>query len=98
MQDKLDLYTDFILTTMNQATATGLSKVVDGAVSHDSISRLLSENTFTSKELWQSVKPLVCQHQSEDDCLIFDDSIIEKSTWMTMSLFVGILTTSQISR
>lgn len=78
MQDKLDLYTDFLLTTMSQATATGLSKVVDGAVSHDQISRLLSENEFTSKDLWQSVKPLVRQHQSEEACLIFDDSIIEK--------------------
>lgn len=78
MRDKLDLYTDFLLTTMHQATATGLSQVVDGAVSHDSISRLLSENIFTSKELWQSVKGLVRQHQSEEGCLIFDDSIIEK--------------------
>jgi len=78
MQDKLDLYTDFLLTTMSQATATGLSKVVDGAVSHDQISRLLSENEFTSKDLWQSVKPLVRQHEKEEACLIFDDSIIEK--------------------
>jgi len=79
MQDKLDLYTDFLLTTVHQATATGLSKVVDGAVSHDSITRLLTENEFTSKDLWQSVKPLVRQHETEDGCLIFDDSIIEKS-------------------
>lgn len=78
MQDKLDLYTDFLLTTMNQATATGLSKVVDGAVSHDQITRLLSENEFTSKDLWQSVKPLVRHYQTEEGCLIFDDSIIEK--------------------
>lgn len=78
MQDKLDLYTDFLLTTMNQATATGLSKVVDGAVSHDQRTRLLSENEFTSKDLWQSVKPLVRRHQTEEGCLIFDDSTIEK--------------------
>ena len=78
MQDKLDLYTDFLLTTVHQATATGLSKVVDGAVSHDSITRLLTENKFSSKDLWHSVKPLVRQHQTEEGCLIFDDSIIEK--------------------
>ncbi|MFK7771285.1 MAG: transposase [Saprospiraceae bacterium] len=78
MQDKLDLYTDFLLTTVHQATATGLSKVVDGAISHDSITRLLTENEFTSKDLWQSIKPLVRQHETEDGCLIFDDSIIEK--------------------
>lgn len=78
MQDKLDLYTDFLLTTMNQATATNLSKVVDGAVSHDSITRFLRDNEFSSKDLWQSVKSLVRHHQTEDACLIFDDTIIEK--------------------
>jgi hypothetical protein len=78
MQDTLDLYTDFLLTTVNQATATGLSKVVDNAVSHDSITRLLTGNSFTSKDLWQSVKPLIRKHETEDACLIFDDSIVEK--------------------
>jgi hypothetical protein len=78
MQDKLDLYTDYLLTTVHQATATGLSKVLDGAVSHDQITRLLSDNEFTSKDLWQSVKKIVREHETVDACLIFDDSIIEK--------------------
>ena len=78
MQDKLDLYTDFLLTTVHQATATGLSKMVDGAVTHDSITRLLTENDFSSKDLWQSVKPLVREHQTEQGCMIFDDVIVEK--------------------
>ena len=78
MQETLDLYTDFLLSTVDQATATGLSRVVEGAVSHDSISRFLSENAFTSKDLWQSVKPLVRTHETADACLIFDDSIVEK--------------------
>jgi len=78
MQDKLDLYTDFLLTTTNQASATNLSKVVEGAVTHDSITRLLRENEFSSKDLWQSVKPLLKEHKTEDGCLVFDDSIIEK--------------------
>ena len=78
MQDKLDLYTDYLLTTVHQATATGLSKVVDGAVSHDQITRLLTENEFSSKDLWHSVKPLVRQHQTQDACLVFDDLIVEK--------------------
>ena len=78
MQDKLDLYTDFLLTTTDQATATSLSKVVDGAVTHDSITRMLRENEYTSKDLWQSTKPLIKQHQTDNGCLIFDDSIVEK--------------------
>jgi len=47
-------------------------------VTHDSITRLLRENEFSSKDLWQSVKPLVKEHKTEDGCLVFNDSIIEK--------------------
>ena len=78
MQDKLDLYTDYLLTTVHQATATGLSKVLDGVVSHDQITRLLTENEFSSKDLWHAVKPLVRQHQTQEACLVFDDLIVEK--------------------
>jgi len=78
MQDKLDLYTDYLLTTVHQATATGLSRLVEGSISHDGISRLLSENEFTSKDLWMSTKGLVRKHETDVGCLIFDDSIIEK--------------------
>ena len=78
MQDKLDLYTDYLLTTVSQASATGLSKLVDGAISHDEISRLLSKNTYTSKDLWKSTKGLVRKHETVEGCLIFDDSLIHK--------------------
>jgi len=78
MQDKLDLYTDYLLTTTHQATATGLSRLVDGAISHDEITRLLTENEFSSKELWQSSKKLIRAHETETGCLVFDDTIIEK--------------------
>ena len=78
MQDKLDLYTDYLLSSFGQASATGLSRLVDGDLSHDSISRFLSGNEFSSRELWQKVKPLVRKHQTDDACLIFDDIIIEK--------------------
>lgn len=78
MQDKLDLYTDYLLSSFGQTSATGLSRLVDGDISHDSISRFLSGNEFTSKVLWQKVKPLVRKHETTDACLIFDDVIIEK--------------------
>jgi hypothetical protein len=51
---------------------------VDGVVGHDKITRFLSNSNFTSKDVWLSVKPLVREHQTEDGCLIFDDTIIEK--------------------
>ena len=78
MQDKLDLYTDYLLSSFGQTSATGLSRLVDGDISHDSVSRLLSGNEFNSKVLWQMVKPLVRKHQTDDACLIFDDIIVEK--------------------
>ena len=75
----LDLYTDYLLSSFHHTTATGLSRLTDGSISHDKISRYLNEPQKGSKELWQSVKPLVRQHEdSETGCLIFDDSIIEK--------------------
>lgn len=46
--------------------------MVDGAISHDKITRFLSNNHFDSKHLWQSVKSLVRQHESSDACLVFD--------------------------
>ena len=78
MQDKLDLYTDYLLSSFGQTSATGLSRLVYGDISHYSISRFLSSNEFNSKVLWQKVKPLVRKHQTEDACLIFDDTILEK--------------------
>ncbi|MDR1221460.1 MAG: hypothetical protein LBL07_01095, partial [Tannerella sp.] len=59
-------------------TATGLSRLLEGELSHDKISRLLSGHDFTSKDLWQHVKPPVRMHETEDTCLIFDDTIIGK--------------------
>lgn len=78
MQGLLDLYTDYLLSSFGQTTATGLSKVLDGSVSHDKITRLLSGNDFTSKHLWHEVKSLVRQFDNGAGCLIFDDSLLEK--------------------
>lgn len=37
MQDKLDLYTDYLLSSFGQTSAMGLSRLLDGELSHDSI-------------------------------------------------------------
>ena len=73
-----DLYTDYLQVSFGQATATGLSNIMDGAVSHDQITRMLSKTNNDSKALWLNVKSLVRQHENDDGCLIFDDSIIHK--------------------
>jgi DDE superfamily endonuclease len=76
---ELDLYTDYLLRTFGAATATGLSAMVEGEVSHDKITRALSEQDYRSRDLWQEVKPTVSQIEDEDGVLIFDDTIEEKA-------------------
>src|ERR1039457_5265002 len=75
----LDLYTDYLLSTFGSATATGLSAMVEGEVSHDRITRFLSGQDFTSRDLWQHVKPVVRSIENSDGVLIFDDTIQEKA-------------------
>ena len=74
----MDLYSDYLLSSFGQVTATGLSSLLDGALSHDKITRTLSGNEFSSRDLWQEVKALVREYESEDACLIFDDTIVSK--------------------
>lgn len=74
----LDLYTDYLLSSFGQTTATGLSSILDGAVFHDKITRLLQENDFDSKQLWKEVKPLIHEFKGEKGFLTFDDSLLEK--------------------
>jgi len=78
MSEALDLYTDYLLGSFGQVPSTGLSNLLDGAVSHNKITRMLSAKEYSSQDLWREVKPLVCLYESEDACLIFDDTIINK--------------------
>jgi hypothetical protein len=75
----IDLYTDYLLSSFGAATATGLSGMVQGEVSHDQVTRLLSGQDYTSKDLWEQVKPVVRSIQSEEAVLIFDDTIQDKA-------------------
>lgn len=80
MDDKelLDVYSDYLITAFGQTTGTGLSELLGGTISHDRIQRFLSQNEFTSGDLWQIVKPHVRAIQREAGVLIVDDSIAEK--------------------
>jgi hypothetical protein len=77
--DLLELYTDYLLSAFSLTTATGLSKMTAGAVSHDKITRFLSEKELNSPQLWGLVKPLVREFEDkEHGVLIIDDTIEEK--------------------
>lgn len=78
-RDLLELYSDYLLSTFSQTTATGLSAMSGGVVSHDRISRFLSDEQLDSAALWKLVKPLARQFENaEDGSLIIDDTIEEK--------------------
>jgi hypothetical protein len=79
MNDELlELYTDYLISSFGAATATGLSERVDGTVSHDRVTRFLSEREYTSRDLWLRVKKTVREVERDDAVLIFDDTIKEK--------------------
>jgi len=73
-----DLYTDFLLISPGQTTATGLSTLMDNNISHDKITRLLSSSAISSQTLWQMTKPMCHEIKCKDAVLIFDDSVEEK--------------------
>ena len=88
-KDLLELYSDFLVCNSQQATATNLSAMVKGEVSHDSVTRLLSREDFDSSDLWLASKGTIRSVCSHEECyqdlpvadrpiLSIDDSIIEK--------------------
>src|SRR5215210_4882339 len=78
-RDILELYSDYLLSAFSHTTATGLSAMTGGAVSHDRITRFLGSEEFGSAALWKLVKPMVRQFESaEDGVLVMDDTIEEK--------------------
>jgi hypothetical protein len=51
---------------------------MDGEISHDQVTRMLSSSKMTSKAWWKLVKPHVREIEQEDGVMIIDDSIVEK--------------------
>lgn len=78
MEEIAEIYSDYLIASFGLTTATGLSNLLDGEISHDKITRFLSSKVKTSKDLWQFVKPFVREIETATACLIIDDSIEEK--------------------
>ncbi len=80
MENFADLYTDYLLSSTGLTTATGFSRMLEGAMSHDKITRQLTTGKFDSKYLWKVVKPMVQEICSSAEPVIVgvDDSIEEK--------------------
>jgi hypothetical protein len=89
-REMIDIYSDYLITNFGQAT-TSLSNVLNGELSHDSITRSLADRELTSKDYWQYVKPTIREIQDENANLFLapyqhltgldrsiDDLIVEK--------------------
>lgn len=73
----LDIYTDYLLSSFSATTATGLSRLLP-ELSHDAVTRFLSQQPLSDRDLWKVVKPQVRAVESEDGVLIIDDTVQEK--------------------
>jgi len=73
----LDLYSDYLIASFGQATATGLSRLV-ADLSHDQVTRFLGGEELTDHDLWKIVKPHVRRVETKDAVLILDDTVEEK--------------------
>ena len=74
----LDLYSDYLLSSLSQTTATGMSQMLEGEVSHDQVTRLLSSERMDSKQWWRIIKPHLREVEEKDGIISIDDSIVEK--------------------
>ena len=73
----LDLYSDYLIASFGQATATGLARLMSD-ISHDQITRFLNGQELADRDLWAIVKPHVRHIQTDHAVLIIDDTVEEK--------------------
>ena len=77
-RELIDLYSDYLITAFGQTTATNLARVLNFKISHDTITRFLSNKELTSRDFWKIVKPEIRRIQSPDAMIAIDDFIVEK--------------------
>ncbi len=51
----LDFYTDYLVSAFGAVTSTGLSQMLDSAVSYDRISCMLGKRKFTQQDYWKAI-------------------------------------------
>src|SRR5713101_5036571 len=78
MDNLLDLYSDYLISSFGQTTATGLATLLKGSFSHDQVTRFLAGQPRTAADLWKIAKPLVRRIQNDQAVMIVDDSLSEK--------------------
>jgi len=74
----LDLYSDYLISSFQLATATGMSDVLNQALSHDQISRFLGQRLFDQKDFWSCIKPIVRRLEHASGMIKIDDTLEAK--------------------
>lgn len=77
-QTCLNSYTSYLIASTNQVTSTGLSRLLEGELSHDQITRFLGKEELSQKEFWSLIKGYYKDVKQDDGILIVDDTVEEK--------------------
>jgi hypothetical protein len=74
----IDLYTDFLLTSTKQTSATRFSAILDESISHDKITRELSSELLNHHDFWKIIKPTIREIEEDTASIALDDFLLEK--------------------
>lgn len=77
-RDGFELYVNYLVASHGKVSMTNLSELVDGALSHDYLSRCLQQKELDEKDFWQEVKSLARYAEGGNAVLSIDDVIVEK--------------------
>ena len=80
-KELIDIYSDYLISSFSYTTATGLSKALNGEITHDKVTQFLSKEDMDSKKLWHLTKKTIREYEEEDGVIIFDDTIEEKASY-----------------
>ena len=78
LQETSNLYTEFLLCQTSQASATMCSSMLNGAVKHDSFSRMLQVGEYLSSYVWSKAKSILSSLKESAKVLSLDNTIIHK--------------------
>lgn len=92
MKQMLDIYSDYLIASFSQPSATGLSSLVNGEISHDQVTRFLSQEKKTTKELWLIAKSFVKRFNLSKAFLSLMIPSKRSLRQMKMTSFAGIMT------
>jgi len=74
----MDLYSDFLTSSPNIASALFFAKMLNDEYSHDSITRMLAQPELDQKVYWKSIKKIVRRIEIDDGVISIDDFIEHK--------------------